>query len=149
MYIIPQNMGLTLRETIRDLTAQHLDAGNIVCGQNLSAVGFVAGTLPERNDMTEFPMSDVAQSGFAVGAALVGRRPVYVIRYQGFNWFNLPIVLNYAAKSKAIWGRPCPMLIRTIAMEGGIGPTTGSSHHALAHRMPGIKSFAPITPGGW
>jgi len=142
-------MGLTLRETIRDLTAQHLDAGNIVCGQNLSAVGFVAGTLPERNDMTEFPMSDVAQSGFVVGAALVGRRPIYVIRYQGFLWANAMIIANYAAKSKALWGRPCPMLIRAIAMEGGIGPTTGSSHHSLVYRMPGIKIFSPMTPGEW
>ena len=138
-----------LRETIRELTARHLDAGHLVMGQCLSAVGFVANTVPNDPRLTEFPMSDVAQSGFVVGAALVGRRPIYVIRYQGFNWFNLPIVLNYAAKSKEIWGRPCPILIRSIAMEGRIGPTSGSSHHALAYRMPGIKIFSPMTPGEW
>ena len=142
-------MGQTLREVIRETTARHLDAGHLVMGQCLTAVGWVGGTLPERQDMTEFPMSDVAQSGFVVGAALVGRRPIYVIRYQGFNWFNFPIVLNYAAKSKAIWGRPCPLLIRSIAMEGRIGPTSGSSHHAIAYRMPGVKIFSPMTPGEW
>lgn len=139
----------TLRDTIRQLTATHLDANHLVCGQCLSAVGFVANTVPNDPRLTEFPMSDVAQSGFVVGAALVGRRPLYILRYQGFSWFNLPIVLNYAAKSKEIWGRPCPMLIRSIAMEGRIGPTSGSSHHALAYRMPGIKIFAPMTPGEW
>ena len=144
-----QAVGMNLRDTIRELTAAHLDAGHLVCGQCLSAVGFVANTVPNDPRLTEFPMSDVAQSGFVVGAALVERRPLYILRYQGFSWFNLPIILNYAAKSKAIWGRPCPLLIRSIAMEGRIGPTSGSSHHALAYRMPGVKIFAPMTPWEW
>ena len=80
-----------------------------------------------------------------MGAALAGKRPMYIIRYQGFNWFNAPIVLNYACKSKEIWGNPCPMFIRSIAMEGGIGPVAGSSHHALYYRMPGVKIFSPMT----
>lgn len=139
----------TLRETIRQTTAAHLDAGHMVMGQCLSAVGWVGGTLPERHDMTELPMADVAGAGFAVGAALAGRRPIYVIRYQGFGWLNLPLIVNYAAKSKALWGVPCPMLIRSIAMEGGIGPVAGSSHHALLYRMPGVRIYAPMTPGEW
>jgi pyruvate/2-oxoglutarate/acetoin dehydrogenase E1 component len=142
-------VSLNLRETIRDLTNQHLDAGHLVMGQCLTAVGFVAGTLPERQDMTELPMSDVAGAGFAVGAALAGRRPIYVVRYQGFMWYNAAMIVNYAAKSKAIWGRPCPLLIRSIAMEGGIGPVAGSSHHSLFLRMPGVKIFSPMTPGEW
>jgi transketolase C-terminal domain/subunit len=32
-------------------------------------------------------------------------------------------------------------------MEGGVGPVAGSSHHSLAHRMPGIKVISPMTPG--
>lgn len=142
-------MGETLRETIRRLTSEHLDAGHLVMGQCLTAVGWVGGTLPERRDMTELPMSDVAQSGFVTGAALVGRRPIYVVRYQGFQWFNAALIVNYAAKSQALWGRSCSLLIRSIAMEGGIGPTTGSSQHSLFTRMPGVRVFAPMTPGEW
>jgi pyruvate dehydrogenase E1 component beta subunit len=118
-------------------------------GQCLTAVGWVGGTLPElyeESGMVELSMADVAGGGFAVGAALSGRRPIYVIRYQGFNWYNAPIIINYACKSKAIWGRPCPMFIRSIAMEGGIGPVAGSSHHALYYRMPGVKIYSPMTP---
>lgn len=142
-------MGQTLREVIRETTATHLNAGHLVMGECLSAVGWVGGTLPERSDMTELPMADVANSGFAVGAALSGRRPIYVVRYQGFQHFNAAIVVNYAAKSKALWGVPCPLLVRSIAMEGGIGPVAGSSHHSLYHRMPGVKVLAPMTPGEW
>ena len=54
--------------------------------------------------MVELSMADVAGGGFAVGAALAGRRPMYIIRYEGFNWFNAPIIVNYACKSKEIWG---------------------------------------------
>ena len=55
-------------------------------GQCLTAVGWVGGTLPElyeKDGMIELSMADVAGGGFAVGAALSGRKPIYVIRYQG------------------------------------------------------------------
>ena len=139
----------TLRDTIRGLSERHLDAGFCVFGQTLTAVGRVGNTVPDHHGITELPCSDVANSGFVVGAALVGRRPIYVVRYQGFQHFNAPIIVNYAAKSKALWNRPCPLLVRSIAMEGGIGPVAGSSHHALYYRMPGVKIFAPMTPGEW
>ena len=139
-----------LREVIKEITREHLlENGGIVLGQCLTAVGWVGGTLPElyeADGMIELSMADVAGSGFAVGAALAGKRPMYVIRYQGFNWFNAPIIINYACKSKEIWRRPCPMFVRSIAMEGGIGPVAGSSHHALYYRMPGVKIYSPMTP---
>jgi pyruvate/2-oxoglutarate/acetoin dehydrogenase E1 component len=141
---------LELREVIKEITRKHLLENNgIAMGQCLTAVGWVGGTLPELYEddgMIEISMADVAGGGFAVGAALAGKRPIYIIRYQGFNWFNAPIIINYACKSKDIWGRPCPMLIRSIAMEGGIGPVAGSSHHSIYYRMPGIKIYSPMSP---
>lgn len=140
----------TLRETIREIVRSHLASGHKAYGQCLTAVGWVGGTLPElyeKDGMIELSMADVAGGGFVVGAALAGGRPIYIIRYQGFNWFNAPIILNYACKSKELWRRPCPVFIRSIAMEGGIGPVAGSSHHSLYFRMPGVKIFAPMTPG--
>ena len=142
-------MSKTLREVILETTAQHLDSGYICAGQCLRAVGNVGGTLPERPELTELPMSDVADGGFITGMALAGKRPIFVIRYQGFLWFNGSIIANYAMKSKAIWGRPCPILIRGISMEGGIGPVASSSHHSLFLRMPGVKIFSPMTPNEW
>ena len=143
-------MSITLRDTIKDTVRHHLTKENgLAMGQCLTAVGWVGGTLPElyeEDGMVEISMADVAGGGFAVGAALAGRRPMYVIRYQGFNWFNAPMIINYAAKSKEIWGVPCPMMVRSIAMEGGIGPVAGSSHHALYYRMPGVKIVSPMTP---
>ena len=143
-------MEKTVRETIKETIFNHLKKNNgLIFGQCLSAVGWVGGTLPEltENDgLIELSMADVANGGIVVGAGLSNRRPIYVIRYQGFNWFNAPIILNYACKSKEIWNVPCPIFIRGIGMEGSIGPVAGSSHHSLYYRMPGIKIISPMTP---
>ncbi|MDB2700747.1 hypothetical protein N9Z35_04370 [Alphaproteobacteria bacterium] len=140
----------SLRETIKEITNNHLlEENGLVMGQCLTAVGWVGGTLPElheKDGMVDISMADVAGGGFAVGAALAGRKPMYVIRYQGFNWYNSVSIINYAAKSKELWDVPCSIFVRSIAMEGGIGPVAGSSHHSLYYRMPGITIVSPMTP---
>jgi len=144
-------MAATVRDTIKEITRKHLTEGKGKCyGQCLTAVGWVGGTLPElyeEDGMVELSMADVAGGAIVTGVALSGERAIYVVRYQGFQWYNAVSIVNYAAKSKEIWNRPCPILVRSIAMEGGIGPVAGSSHHSLVHRMPGIKVLAPMTPG--
>jgi len=143
-------MAKTVRETIKEITRTHLESGSRCFGQCLTAVGWVGGTLPEmyeEDGMIELSMADVAAGGFLTGIALAGERPIYVVRYQGFQWYNAPIIANYAMKSKEIWKRGCPMLIRSIAMEGGIGPVAGSSHHSIYQRMPGGKIASPMSPG--
>jgi pyruvate/2-oxoglutarate/acetoin dehydrogenase E1 component len=140
----------TVRETIKNIIYDHLQNKKGKCyGQCLTAVGWVGGTLPElyeQDGMVELPMADVAGGAFVTGAALSGSRPIYVVRYQGFQWYNCVSILNYGCKSNDIWKRSCPIFIRSIAMEGGIGPVAGSSHHSLFYRMPGVKIASPMTP---
>lgn len=136
-------------ETIKEITKQHLKNGGVAIGQCLSAVGWVGGTVPEMTQeegLIELSMADVAGGGFAVGLALAKKRPIYIVRYQGFQCFNSTMIVNYAAKSKDMWGIPCPIFIRSIAMEGGIGPVASNSHHGIFTRMPGIPVCAPMTP---
>ena len=143
-------MAKTVRDTIKEITRKHLIENKGKCyGQCLTAVGWVGGTLPEMYEddgMIELSMADVAGGAIVTGAALAGDRPMYVVRYQGFQWYNAASIVNYAAKSKEIWGRTCPVFVRSIAMEGAVGPVAGSSHHSLVHRMPGIKVVSPMTP---
>ena len=143
-------MEKTVREIIKETIFRHLKEQNgLVFGQCLSAVGWVGGTIPElteKDGIVELSMADVSNGGIVTGAGLSKRRPIYVIRYQGFNWFNASIILNYACKSKELWDVPCPIFIRGIAMEGSIGPGAGSSHHSIYYRMPGIKIISPMTP---
>ncbi len=142
----------TVAETIRDITRQHLlERNGLLFAQNVMAVGWIGNTvpsdLPGNKGIVELPTSDCSNPGIVVGAALMGCRPIYVIRYQGFLWYNLATLVNYAAKSKELWGKPCPIFIRALAMEGHMGPVAGNLHHSMAMRMPGIKVAAPMTPG--
>src|SRR5690348_10669116 len=99
---------MTSAESIKQITRDHLVTHHgIALGQCLTAVGWVGGTVPELTEadgLIELSMADVAGGGIAVGAALAGRRPIYIVRYQGFQWYNAATVVNYAAKSKAMWG---------------------------------------------
>lgn len=146
-------MGRTVAQTISDTTREHLlERDGLVLGQCVTAVGWIGGTVPpmtEAQGIVELSMADVSGAGVAVGAALVGRRPIYIIRYQGFMWYNAASLLNYAAKSKAMWNVPCPIFVRAIAMEGGIGPVASGSQHGMVMRMPGMPVVAPMTPGEW
>ena len=139
-------MEKALRETIKTITFKHLKKfKGQVFGQNLTGVGWVADTLPklyEKDGIIELPMADVAGGGIVTGAALVKKRPIYIIRYQGYNWFNCIFIVNYACKSKEIWKKPAPMFIRGIASEGSIGPVAGSSHISIFYKMPGIKIYS-------
>jgi pyruvate/2-oxoglutarate/acetoin dehydrogenase E1 component len=143
-------METTVKDTIKEIIRNHLKTKKgKVFGQCLTAVGWVGGTLPElyeKDGMIELSMADVAGGGIVTGSALMNERPIYVIRYQGFNWYNCPMIVNYASKSKELWKQPCPVFVRGIGMEGGIGPVAGSSHHSLYYRMPGLKICAPMTP---
>ena len=144
------------RDVIKRISEEHLKKNNgLLLGQCLTAVGWVGHTIPElteKEGLVELSMADVAGGGIAVGAALSGRRPIYIIRYQGFQWFNAPMILNYAAKSKEMWGIPCPIFIRSIAMDSSgrkgraIGPVAANSHHGIYYRMPGVSIAAPMTP---
>ena len=78
---------MILRNCIKEIVRKHLNDGYIAMGQCLTAVGWVGGTLPElyeKDGMIELSMADVAGGGFAAGAALAGKRPIYIIRYQVF-----------------------------------------------------------------
>jgi len=144
-------MSKTVSETIKENTRVHLLENNgLLLAQCVTAVGWIGGTVPELTEdqgIIELPICDSSGGGFAVGAALAGRRPIFIVRYQGFMWYDCVSLINYAAKSKEIWNVPCPVFIRAIAMEGkGIGPVASSAQYSMFMRPPGIAVCAPMTP---
>lgn len=143
----------TTAEVISHRTKELLTENEgLLFGQCVTAVGWVGGTIPqlgEDDGIVELSMADVAGASIAVGAALSRRRCIYVIRYQGFLWYNAASIVNYAAKSKYMWNVACPLMIRAISMDGSIGPVASSSHHGMVGRMPGLVIAAPMTPKEW
>ena len=142
-------MERTVADTIREITRQHLEKNNgLLLGQCITAVGWIQNTVPPHvRGLVELPMADVSGPGLAIGAAIMGRRPIYVLRFQSFLWLAASPIVNYAAKSKDIWGQPCPVFIRAIAAEeGGTGPVHTNCFHSIFMHVPGLPVAAPMTP---
>jgi pyruvate dehydrogenase E1 component beta subunit len=137
----------TLAETIREITRKHLEENSgLLLGECVTAVGWVNGTVPDCKGIVELPMTDVAGAGIAVGAAMVGRRPILVIRFQDFLILNGSQLINYAAKSKELHGRGTPIFVRALASEG-LGPVHSGVLHSVFMHFPGFRVVSPMTPG--
>ena len=138
---------LNLAETIKKITREHLEEGDgVLLGQSVSAVGWINNTVPDCKNIIELPMTDVAGAGFAVGAASVGKRPIFVMRFQGFFPLNSSPLVNFAAISKEFYGQGVPLFIRCIGNDG-IGPTHSVILHNIAMSFPGMLVCSPLTPG--
>ena len=137
----------TVAETIRELTRNHLENNNgLLLGQSITAVGWVNGTVPDCEGIIELPMTDVAGAGIAVGCAMVGRRPIFVLRFQDFITLNGSPILNYAAKVKELHGQTAPVLIRAVGSEY-LGCVHSGVMHSIPMHFPGMRVHAPMTPG--
>ncbi|MBM4339183.1 MAG: hypothetical protein FJ110_06545 [Deltaproteobacteria bacterium] len=137
----------TVADTIREITRAHLTENDgLLLGQSITAVGWVNHTVPDCPGIVELPMSDVAGAGIAVGAALVGRRPIFVVRFQDFLILNGSPLIFYAAKTKELHGKSAPIFVRAIGAEG-IGPVHSGVLHSLFMHFPGFRVVSPMTPG--
>jgi len=137
---------VTVADTIREISRRHLTENNgLLLGQSISAVGWVNNTVPDCEGIVELPMTDVAGAGIAVGAAMVGRRPIFVVRFQDFLILNGSQLIFYAAKSKELHGKSTPIFIRAIAADG-IGPVHSGVLHGIFMHFPGFRVCAPMTP---
>ncbi|MDD5688021.1 MAG: transketolase C-terminal domain-containing protein [Elusimicrobia bacterium] len=136
----------TVAETIKEIIRKHLvDNNGLLLGESISAVGWVNNTVPDCKGIVELPMTDVAGAGIAVGAALVGRRPIFVIRFQDFLILNGSPLIFFAAKTKELHGKSAPVFVRAIAAEG-FGPVHSGVLHSIFMHFPGFRVWAPMTP---
>ena len=139
-------VNLTVADTIREISRRHLEEGHgLLMGQSISAVGWVNNTVPNCEGIVELPMTDVAGAGIAVGAAMVGRRPIFVVRFQDFLILNGSPLIFYAAKSKELHGKATPLFVRAIAADG-IGPVHSGVLHSIFMHFPGFRVCSPMTP---
>ena len=90
-----------------------------------------------------------AITGAAVGAALMGMRPVVDIMYEDFSLIAMDQLVNNAAKLRYMTGgrMAVPMVLRT---QGGSGRGNGAQHsqslEAWFAHVPGLVVIMPSTP---
>ena len=108
------------------------------------SAGFMEEFGPER--VIDTPMSETAIIGSAVGAALMGMRPIAEMQYIDFITCGFDQIINMASKMYWRVGMPVPMVIRGPSGGGTKGgPFHSSSPEAWFFHTPGIKVVVPST----
>ena len=103
---------LTVKETIKQIQEKHIKNGGVIIGECITDPNAVGGTMPDPHpNMIDLPMTDVSGADFAVGCALVGRRPILLCDFKNFMLLNQSPFISYAATYKSIHGKAVPVLI--------------------------------------
>lgn len=102
---------------------------------------------PER--VKDTPVSEAAIAGLAVGASVMGLRPVVEIMFNPFFTIAADQIVNHAAKLRYLSGGKSkfPLVVR-IKTGAGIGAGCQHSHNleAWVAHCPGLKVVMPGTP---
>jgi len=119
------------------------DVGDYAGAFNVSA-GLLEKFGPER--VIDTPMSEAATIGSAVGAALMGMRPIAEMRFIDFITCGFDQIINMAVQMYWRVGMPVPIVIRGPSGSGSKGgPFQSSSAEAWFFHTPGIKVVIPST----
>lgn len=131
------------------------DESVLLLGEDIGAYGGAFGVTRGLLDqfgtgrVIDTPISEGGFVGVAIGASLVGSRPVVEIMFMDFITLTLDQMINQAAKLHYVLGSQakCPMVLRTPAGGGRCyGPTHSQSLAGLFMQVPGIKIAVPATP---
>jgi 2-oxoisovalerate dehydrogenase E1 component beta subunit len=97
--------------------------------------------------VVDTPISESAIVGAAIGAGLMGLRPVVEIQFSDFISCAYDQITNFAAKCRYRWGAGVPIVIRAPS-GGGIhgGPFHSQNPEMPFVHTPGLKVIAPATP---
>jgi pyruvate/2-oxoglutarate/acetoin dehydrogenase E1 component len=137
--------------------AMALDPNVILLGEDIAdeqeggIVGVTKGLSAKHGKarVRSTPISEQAIIGAAIGAAMVGMRPVAEIMLMNFTTVAMDMIVNHAAKLRFMSGgqTQVPITIRTMT---GAGFGTGGQHadylEAWFAHTAGLKVVAPSSP---
>ena len=148
---------ISYREAIREALDEEMtrDSAVHLIGEDIGAYGGcfkVTGSLYEKHPLQlhETPVSEEAFTGLAVGAAMLGLRPVVEIMYGDFSTLASDPIINHAAKVRFMSAGQlsCPMVLRSpIGCGTGHGAQHTQSLEAMFGNVPGLIIVAPSCPG--
>lgn len=101
-----------------------------------------------RRRVLDFPVAESAMTSAAIGAAVVGMRPVLVHHRLDFMLYAMDAIVNWMSlwRFKSNGQSSLPVVIRAIVGRGwGQGPQHSKSLHAWFAHVPGLKVAVPAT----
>ncbi len=146
--------GSTYIEAVREALWEEMEADERVflLGEDIAVYGgafkVTEGFLDHFGDnrIIDTPIAEAGLIGSAVGAALMGMRPVVEIQFLDFLSCGFDQLTNFAAKCHYRWGAEVPIVVRGPGGGGvGAGPFHSQSVEMYFIKTPGLKVVAPST----
>jgi acetoin:2,6-dichlorophenolindophenol oxidoreductase subunit beta len=148
---------LTYADAIAEALVQGMerDPNVFVCGIGVDDHKGIFGTTRSAFErfgaarVFDVPIAEQALTGVAIGAALMGKRPVVVHARNDFMFLATDQMINLAAKTRYMYGGRlrAPIVVRSIVGKGwGQGATHSQSLQALFGHFPGLQVVMPALP---
>jgi 2-oxoisovalerate dehydrogenase E1 component beta subunit len=139
-----------IREGIRE--EMERDERVFVLGEDIGVYGgpfqVTEGLLEAFGErrVIDTPLSETAIVGAAVGAAIMGMRPIAEMQFADFISCAFDVITNFAAKSRYRTGLGVPLVVRGPS-GGGVhgGPFHSQNPEAYFAHSPGLKIVQPAT----
>jgi len=148
---------ISYRDAIREALDEEMGRDKAVhlLGEDIGQYGGcfkVTGDLYEKHpgQLWETPVSEEAFTGLAVGASMLGLRPIVEIMYGDFATLASDPLINHAAKLRFMSAGQLssPMVLRAPIGSGtGHGAQHTQSLEAMFANVPGLIIVAPSCPG--
>jgi acetoin:2,6-dichlorophenolindophenol oxidoreductase subunit beta len=147
---------LEFRVAIRDAIAEEMerDESVIFIGEDIGVAGGVFRATPGLHErfgserVLDTPISELALSSAAFGAAVAGLRPIVEIMFGDFMALPMDSLVNQSAKYWYISNEQAsvPLVVRSAVGGGGrFGAVHSQTHGTWFQGIPGIKIAMPST----
>ncbi len=145
------------REAVRQALDEELarDERVLLFGEDVAAAGGVFAVTPGLHEkygpdrVFDTPISELAMTGAAYGAAITGKRPVLEIMFGDFLALSMDTLINQASKYWFLSGgrQSVPLVIRSVVGAGGrFGAIHSQMPVSWLTGITGLKIVAPATP---
>lgn len=148
---------ITFRQALHDTLREELrrDEQVFLLGEEIGifegSYKITAGLLKEFGPkrVVDTPIAENGFVGMAVGAAMLGLRPIVEIMTINFTALAMDEIVNHAAKIYYMFGGQCPIPL-VIRTPGGGGQQLSATHSQSLEvwfaYVPGLKVVAPSSP---
>ena len=140
-----------VRQALKDELERDQDV--ILFGEDVAIPGGVFALTPGLHErfgssrVFDTPISELAMTGAAFGAAVCGRRPVLEIMFGDFLPLSMDSLLNQASKYWFLSGTSVPLTVFSVVGAGGrFGAIHSQMPAAWFHGITGLKIVAPAFP---
>lgn len=150
---------LTIAQAIREAIREEMrrDEKVFCIGEDIGIEGGFGGAFGVTQGLSdEFghqriidtPISEAGIAGVAVGAAIMGQRPVADVQYGDFLFIAMDQLINNAAKMRYLSAGKIkvPLVMRIPVGVSGRGTQHAQSLESLLSHIPGLKIICPSTP---